>query len=186
MAGADPEPDGNHVDWCAPHNAYPAKGTDEWLVIAAETEAQWEALAEAAGLDDPRFETLAGRKAHEAELDAALGRWTSAEDKHALATRLQGLGVAAAPVMTPRDLAASPYLAARGFFTELAHPVAGRHPHIGLPFHAEETQGSARKAAPGFGEDNHWVLANLAGLSETAIEALEEAGALSTRPPLGV
>jgi crotonobetainyl-CoA:carnitine CoA-transferase CaiB-like acyl-CoA transferase len=66
------------------------------------------------------------------------------------------------------------------------HPVAGRHPHIGLPFHAEETQGGARKAAPGFGEDNHWVLAHLAGLTGAEIEALEAAGALSTRPPLGV
>ena len=60
----------------APHGAYPCAGEDRWIAIACETEAQFAALARAAGhpewAADPRFATLPARIAHQDALDSAV------------------------------------------------------------------------------------------------------------------
>ena len=60
--GADREPSGNRSDGMAPHDAFPAKGEDAWVAIAAEDDAGFAALAGAMGRPglaaDPRFATL--------------------------------------------------------------------------------------------------------------------------------
>lgn len=190
MAGEDIEPDGNHVPHMAPHNAYPAAGEDSFVAIAAVDDAAWRALAAEMGRpalgEDPRFATLQARKANEAALDAEVVDWTRDKDKHALAERLQRAGVAASAVETAADLAASPYLEARGFFTELDHREAGRHRHPGLPFHSENAAGSARTAAPPYGEGNAYALREVLGLPEEEVAALLAGGAFADVPAKGV
>ena len=191
IAGVDPEPDGNHVAHMAPHNAYAAAGEDSWIAIAAEDDAAWAALARTMGRPDlgtdPRFATLAARKRNEAELDCELiAEWTRDQDRHALAARLQDAGVAASAVNTARDLARSDYLWHRGFFTELDHAVAGLHPHPGLPFHSEVAAGSARTAAPGYGEGNRYVLSEVLKLPEAEIAEILASGAMATVPAKGM
>src|SRR5690606_27514762 len=107
IAGTDLPPDGNRHPGMAPHNAYPTLGDDSWIAIAAENDAAWAALAALIGgaVADPRFATLAGRKAAEAELDALIAAWTAPQDRHALADRLQATGIAASAVETMPDLA---------------------------------------------------------------------------------
>ena len=190
MAGVDVAPDGNHVPHMAPHNAYPAAGEDAFVAIAAESDAAWQALAAEMGRPelgtDPRFATLDARKDNEAALDALVAAWTRDKDRHALADRLQAAGIAASAVETAADLAASDYLAARGFFTELDHREAGRHPHPGLPFHSEAAAGSARTAAPAYGEGNTYVLAEVLGLPQAEVTALLAGGAFADVPAKGV
>src|SRR6266478_3537694 len=57
----------------APHGAYPCRGKDEWIAIAVQSDAQWEALAAAIGSPDwtraALFKSAEGRKANEDELD---------------------------------------------------------------------------------------------------------------------
>lgn len=182
----DSPPDGNRVSDAAPHGCYPAMGDDSWIVIAARCDQEWEALAKAMGqphlLEDPRFRDLASRKAHEDELDALIGEWTRSQDRHRLASELQALGVPAAPVNTPADLAASEYLNRRGFFTVLDHPVAGRHSHPGLPFHLSGTPLVADRPAPGFGADNRYVLSEVLGWPEDRIAAMERDGTIADIP----
>ena len=190
IAGLDVVPDGNHVAHMSPHNAYPTRGEDSWIAIAAEDNDAWAALAremerpELAG--DPRFAGLADRKRNEADLDAAIAGWTMGHDRHDLAGRLQAAGVAAFAVETAPDLVRSAYLRHRGFFTALDHPVAGRHDHPGLPFHSENAAGSARNAAPGFGEANEYVLRDVLRLPEDEIAEILASGAMADRPAPGV
>ncbi|PII37717.1 hypothetical protein T190_31835 [Sinorhizobium meliloti CCBAU 01290] len=143
--GQDPAPDGNRVSFASPHDAFPARGEDQWIVIAALDEGQWQSLCRTMGRPelsaDPRFFDLERRRVNEDELTRLIAAWTAGEDKHELAARLQAAGVAAAPVQTPRDLAEDPYLAYRGFFTELQHPDAGWHKHPGLPIHLRTLRG---------------------------------------------
>lgn len=189
MAGLDPEPDGNHVPHMSPHNAYPAAGEDSWVAIAAEDDAAWARLAALMGqpdlAGDPRFSTLAARKRNEAQIDAMIADWTRDQDKHALAARLQAAGIAASAVNTAADLARSGYLWHRGFFHELDHPEAGRHPHPGLPFHSKSAAGSARTAAPCYGEGNLYVLREVLRLSEEEIAEILDSGAMATVPAKG-
>lgn len=189
IAGVDVVPDGNHLPDMAPHNAYPARGDDSWIAIAAATDEEWRTLACIIGGEelarDERFSSLAARKRNEADLDGLISNWTRDKDRHELANRLQRAGIAAAAVETAPDLARSEYLHRRGFFTELSHPVAGRHPHPGLPFHSEIAQGSARAAAPSYGEGNEYVLREVLALPEDEIAAILDSGALANIPAQG-
>lgn len=184
--GTDPVPDGNRVPHMSPHDAFPARGEDQWVVIAAETEEQWVALCAAIGQPglaaDPRFADLAARKRNEDQLTAILCEWTSSRDKHAAARLLQYAGVAAAPVANAADVAASTYLAHRGFFTELEHPDAGRHRHPSLPIHLSRTPGSQWRAAPQFGGDNRYVLEEILALPDDEVTRVSSGEAMATVP----
>ena len=184
--GVAPVRRGNRVDWAAPHDAFPAAGDDEWIAIAATDNAAWQALCAAIGradlAADQRLADLAGRRAHEDAIGEAVAAWTRTQDKHAAAAALQACGVAAAPVQNGRDGAASPYLQARGYFTDLVHSDIGPVVQEGLPFHLAATPGSDRFAAPCLGEHTAQVLTEIGGLSAVEIAALEAAGATSAVP----
>jgi Predicted acyl-CoA transferases/carnitine dehydratase len=184
--GDDPAPNGNRVNFASPHDAFPTKGEDEWIAIAALDEAQWKqlcAVMEQPQLaDDTRFSTLARRRDNEDELTQIIAHWTIGQDKHLLAARLQAAGIAAAPVQNPKDVAEDTYLSHRGFFTELDHPDAGRHRHPGLPIHLSATPGSQRQAAPPFGWHNRYVLENILKMPPSVIAAIEASDAMATEP----
>lgn len=184
--GQDPLPNGNRVPDASPHDAFPARGDDQWIAIAATSEEQWQALCremERADLvTDPRFVSLAKRHDNEDELTALIGAWTQRHDKHELAGRLQRAGVAAAPVQTPKDVAEDPYLHHRGFFTELDHPDVGLHRHPGLPIHLSLTPGGQVRSAPTFGGHNRHVLETILHLPPEEVLRLESSGAMGTEP----
>ena len=135
--------------------------------------------------DDPRFATLAARLENQGELTTIIADWTRWRDKHETARRLQAAGVAAAPVNTPREVAASDYLEYRGFFTELEHPDAGRHRHPGLPIHLSATPGAQSTAAPPFGGHNRHVLEAILALPPEEIAAIEASDAMTDTPMAG-
>jgi len=184
--GEDPPRRGNRVTWAAPHDTFPGLGQNEWVAIAATSDAEWASLCGVIGHPelavDRRFATLPERLRNQDALVAPIAGWTSARDKHAAARALQEAGVPAAPVINARDAAQSEYLAARGFFTELTHPEAGTHRYQGLPFHLARTPGGQRRAAPCLGQDTHAILSGLLGMSDEAIAALHGAGTTSAVP----
>lgn len=181
--GENPAPRGNRVDWAVPHDAFPARGDDQWIAIAATTDAAWQALCGAMARPDlARHATLAERQAYEDEICAAVAGWAATQDKHAAAALLQSLGVAAAAVHDGGDGARSPYLAARFWFTELVHADLGPTVQEGLPMALSRTPGSNRFAAPCLGQHTQAILRDLAGLDAAAIAALDAAGATSAVP----
>ena len=107
--GVDAPRIGNRSAEFAPHGLFPAAGEDEWLALAVRDGADWEALCGAAGLgglarrDDLR--TLAGRKAAEDEIEAAVAAWSAGLDRREAARLLQERGVPAAAVETAADMA---------------------------------------------------------------------------------
>jgi len=185
-SGADPVPDGNRVTWAAPHDTFPADGDDAWVAIAETSDAEWAALCTVIGAPglatDPRFATLPERLRNQAALREPIAAWTSPRDKHAIAAALQAAGVPAAAVHTASDALASPYLRARGFYTELDHPEAGRHPYPSMPFHLSLTPGAQHRAAPCLGADTHDILRDVLGMTEADIAALDAAGTISPIP----
>jgi crotonobetainyl-CoA:carnitine CoA-transferase CaiB-like acyl-CoA transferase len=187
--GLDPSRNGNRVADAAPHDAFPCAGHESWIVIAARDDAEWAALCREMGrpdlIADPRFNALADRKRHEDELTALIAAWSSGQDRHALAERLQRAGVPAAAVQKPLDVAQDPQLAQRGYFHRLAHPDAGEHPHPGLPFRLSATPGTQRRAAPAFGQHTEEVLARIAGLSADEIAHAWAVKATATAPLQG-
>jgi len=170
----------------APHGAFPARGEDSWVTISIETESQWRALTEAMGTPpwtmDERFATPLARRKHREMLNERIAEWTAGRDRHDVARDLQERGVPAAPVLAPSDLLKDPALTAAGFFQEVDHPVAGRHPYPSFPALLDGAHPQIRRVGPMLGQDNHYVLSEILGLSDAAIALLEEDRIIGTRP----
>lgn len=180
MNGRQAPRSGNRDAGMAPHGVYPCLGEDRWVAIAVASDAEWRALARAAGqpswADDPRFIDLLSRKRHEDALDELVAGWTSRQTAHDVMQLLQGVGVAAGPVMTIRDLMEDPQMQARGFAVEIDHPEVGRRTVAGLPARFGAMPELSYAHAPCLGEHNAAVFCELLGLSSTTLQHLQETG----------
>ena len=158
---------------------------ETWLALAVEDDAQWAALqlvVDDPRLDDPTFGTAAGRKTGEAGIDAVIGEWALGLDPIEAAESLQAAGVPASAVLTPLMLTRDAHLQARGFYPEVKHPDAGRHRTTRPVWRLERRPFEGARPAPCFGQDNQEVLREVAGLTASEIEALEEVGVVSGTP----
>ncbi|WP_421992664.1 CoA transferase [Roseococcus sp.] len=171
----------------APHGAYRCAGTDRWIAIACFDQADWQALARAAGhpgwLADPRFATLESRLLHQDALDAAVTQWTVGQDAYAAMEALQKAGVAAGVCQNAEDRCErDPQLAALNWFTEVTGTKIGRWPVTELPMKLAATPpysgGLIDRGAPGYGEDNARILGEMLGYSAEQVAALAEEGVL--------
>jgi crotonobetainyl-CoA:carnitine CoA-transferase CaiB-like acyl-CoA transferase len=173
--------DGNADPDMAPHAAYPCKGEERWVTIACPDDAAFAALMlliQRPGLAaDPRFETVAGRKAHEGELDAAIAVWTATRTPAEVMAACARAGVPAGAVNDPRDLFVDPQLAHREHFVWLEHPEMGRYAADGNAFTLSGTPPEYRPA-PMLGQHTEHVLRELWGVSEERYRALRDAGVL--------
>jgi len=172
----------------APHGAYRCAGDDAWIAIACRDDADWRRLR--AVMNDPdwardvRFTDVAGRRAHEDELDRALEAWTATHERYALADRLAAAGVPAAPVQNARDrVEHDPQLRARGYFVPLVQSETGEWPQERPPFRLSASDvhpgGRIRRGPPSIGEDTRDVLMRVLGIPEAEITALAEEGVLA-------
>src|SRR5262249_41588822 len=127
---------------------------------------------------DPRFATLAGRKANEEALDALLAGWTAGFTNTELAERLQARGVPAAPALSTRELFEHAHYRARQSWAEVDHPL-GRETIYGLPFKLSRTPGAVRRAAPLLGQDNAYIYGEVLGIPPEEVDRLIGAGVIA-------
>ena len=121
---------GNTEQHVAPHDCYRAAGDDRWVVLAAEDDAQWGALARAAGHpewaeDGHPWASVVGRLREREALDRALATYAAGAEPEAIADAVQAEGGLAAPVAGPQEMLLSPQLNARGWFPTVDHPYTG-------------------------------------------------------------
>ncbi|MDP6606543.1 MAG: CoA transferase [Dehalococcoidia bacterium] len=177
------QPAGHHSLTSCPHGVYAAAGTERYVAIDVQTAEQWHALIEAVPslypFDDEQFDSLAARRVQRPQLDVALRQWCAGRDAWEVAEELRAFGVPAAALARPSDLYEDPQLSHRGFFVTLDHSVMGPTPYDGPVTHFSETPARLRKAAPTLGEDTHYVLEQLLGLSGDEISRHAAAGVLT-------
>ncbi len=178
---------GNRHATQAPHGMYPCQGEDQWVAIAVEDDRQWQALCalanEVAALREARFETQAGRKQHEAALDAMLSEWARTQDRHDVAARLCAAGIPAAPVLNALEVAADAALTERGQLVRVDHPETGPWVQAGVPARFSHTPPGVQGPAPLLGQHATEVFDRLLGMSTDAYEALYAEGITGTVPP---
>ena len=166
--GVTPERRGNRSPEMAPHGLFQCAGDDRWLALAVRNTVEWLELCRLIGRDDlaarDDLRTLAGRKASEDEIEAAIVAWTLQHDVWNATDLLQQAGVPAGPNEDIEDLVETdPSM--RGFFHEFDHPV-------GITFMAQNQpllwngERLPIRRAPFFGEHNEEVYRNELGLSE--------------------
>ncbi len=166
-------PKGNRHDTYAPHNIFRARGDDEWIAIAAETDEQWQHIAGELGIEDSEFETAAMRKRHESRLNDVIDARTRAYPKRELEGLLGGLGVPAAAVLKPSEIVSDPALRKTGHMQLLRHPETGSAWYSVLPVRFSESVLDA-SAAPLQGEHSYEVFQELLGMDEDAYASLCE------------
>lgn len=181
---------GNRHPTAAPHGAFRCRddfesvgSPDRWVAIACRTEHQWHALCAAFGhpevADDPRFATLADRKANEDELEALISSWTRDRRAEEVMELLQSHGVPCGVVQNAQDLLErDPHVAARGYYQYLDHPETGRSAYDGPVARLSGTPAYHRSPAPLLGEQTWDVCARILGLSEEEVADLLAAGVL--------
>lgn len=185
-----PERQGNRDPNAAPHGCYACRDEDTWIAIAVGDDEQWTRLVEAMGRadlgEDEDLRTLEGRLQRAAELDREIAAWTAERDAQELMVELQAAGVAAGAVQTMGDLLErDAHLAARGFYEDVDHEVAGRFKLERAGFLLEGTPGSLEgRAGPLLGQHNDHVLSEILGLSEERIDELRAKGVVGPRPGL--
>jgi crotonobetainyl-CoA:carnitine CoA-transferase CaiB-like acyl-CoA transferase len=147
----------------APVCVVPAKRDDEaWLAVAVDTDEAWRALC---GLiADPALSPawgLAERRAHEAEIEAAIGRWAADQPPEQAATRLQAAGVPAAPVLPTHELWRNPHLDASGYWAVQHRRYLGEHMTPRPTFRFDGERPALTNPAPTLGEHTAEALAGL-------------------------
>ena len=183
LAGQEQERTGNRDGRNAPHNVFRCLGEEKWAAISVETDAQFRALAQAAGnpgwFDDPRFATAQDRLQNQDALEALVQQWTADLQAADVVATLQAAGVPAAPVSDSAEVLADPHLQERGFVVPLEHPVAGTRPVTTLPWAADGRRADGLRPAPAFGQHNQWVLKELLQVSDEEYERLVSSGAVA-------
>ncbi len=169
----------------APHGAYPTRGEDRWVAIAAFTDDQWRAVATVLGrrewLDDPRFDGLSSRRANEDVLDGLMAGATAAFDGADLMARLQAAGVPAGLCQTAEDrYEKDPQLRHLDWLVELPQTELGTWPVKGFPAVLERSPafpgGMPGRSGPNYGEDTERVLSSVLGMTAAQVAALRAAG----------
>ncbi|TVP73292.1 MAG: CoA transferase [Gemmatimonadales bacterium] len=162
-SGRAPKPMGTGLGMIVPYGAFPTG--DGHLMIAAGTDALFQALCRALGLEglaeDPRLATNPGRVAHRAEVEGALARATRRLTVKALESALSSAGVPCSRVRDYGEVASDPHVLG-GIFRREAHPEIPDYRAVGPPVVTDGERPEAGRPPPSVGEHTAEILEELA------------------------
>jgi crotonobetainyl-CoA:carnitine CoA-transferase CaiB-like acyl-CoA transferase len=181
--GELPRPMGTAYKALLPYQTF-RTGTRD-LALAVGSEKLWKIFCPAIGCpeltDDPRYRTNADRARNRETLIARLQEVFLTRPYEEWEPILLDQGIPMGAINSIAQVVDHPQVIARGALVETAHPRAGKVKMVGAPVRLSETPGSVRTPAPMLGEHTDQVLREVLGLSDEAIAALREAGAIGTQ-----
>jgi crotonobetainyl-CoA:carnitine CoA-transferase CaiB-like acyl-CoA transferase len=185
LADGRPRPGrtGNRGPLGAPQGVYLCAEGSGWIALSVMDDRQWEAACEVLAVAGSVVPDDAARREQATDLDWAVGTACGNVHRDVLVAQLQAAGVPAAAVVAAEDVLGNPQLAARGYFEQVEHPVAGpvRMPGPGVRWHRRSGPMHAGPA-PTLGQHNAEVLGGLLGLSDEQLASLAEQDIIGTRP----
>jgi crotonobetainyl-CoA:carnitine CoA-transferase CaiB-like acyl-CoA transferase len=153
---------------------FPCK--DGWVSFALATNRHWRGTKRIMGNPDwaesEMFNTLEGRLANSDALEALLTEWLSHLTREEVFKRAQAEHVPSFPVNSPAEVANNPQYAARRYFVDCVHPVAGRLRIPGAPIRFSRTPWQLKRPAPRLGEHNAEILGRRLGIETAEIEQI--------------
>jgi benzylsuccinate CoA-transferase BbsF subunit len=184
-------PPGNRAHWpgaplvnnyrgpiVAPHNAYRTDpgGYNDWCVIVCHSDAEWQALVRVMGAPSwagaEKFASVAGRLAHQVELDEHIEIWSMTLGKYELTDLCQAAGVRALPVQSAEDrVEHDPQLRHREMYLSMTHPALGQHKVQNAPFKMSETPAVNHRPSPLIGQHTREIVEDLLGYSHDELRA---------------
>lgn len=173
---------GNRDVTMAPHGVFRAAGEDQWIAIAVENDAQWQALSKLIGgaaiAGTSRFATLEARQAHVDALEAIVENWTVDKTVEWLETNLRARNIPTHRVQSIYGMAADPQMRGREHLIRINHPLSGTTMIEAAPFRMSRTPAQYRFCAPPYGRDNDHVLRDILGYGNDRLEDLAQADVL--------
>ena len=173
---------GNSDTTMAPHNCYRCRDECRWVTIAVGSEEEWEGLKRTLGdpaLENEGFGDPASRWRNQARLDPIIERWTTEREAAEVVKALQAAGVAALPVNSGARISSDPQVQKLEILQSVEHPVLGERLVVRAPWTFSNASIGVRSPAPLLGEHNHYVLAEILGMSQSEIDQLETDGVLN-------
>jgi len=161
--GAVREPAGSALPGIAPSNAY--RCADGQVVIGGNGDSIFKRLMAAIGRDDlaqdPGLASNAGRVLRVAEIDAAIGAWTSERAVAQVLDALQAANVPVGRIYTARDIAQDPHYAAREMLLNVSTPDGLALTVPGVVPKLSRSPGAITRPAPQLGQDDDAILGPL-------------------------
>ncbi len=182
VSGSLPGKRENRDEAASVHGAFPCKGDDQWVAISVRTEEEWRGLVAAMG--DRAWARNAQRlgpvqrQRRMAEVEQRIAAWTRRRTPLEAMRALQARGVPAIVVNSIGGALADPHLRHRGAFQENRHPVTGLQPAYASPIAVAGVPRAVRSHAPLWGQHNGYLLREVLGLADAAVERLVESGAV--------
>ena len=158
----------------------PMECQDGYIMLSVLTDREWRDLLRLMGnpkwSQDDRFNKWLNRHLYADDINPHIREWSKTHKKDDLFRELQATALSGVPVNTAQDLVTSPQLEARGFFTEVQHPVMGKLKYPTVPYKFSKTPSKVKHAAPLLGQHNKDVYCVRLGYSEEELVKLRESG----------
>ena len=154
---------------------------DGYVVPSVQGSQPWEAVADLIGMEelhDPRFASGAGRIANGEELKALLIEGLAQWDRLPLFVASGERRLVFGMAQDAGDMVACPQLAARNFYHEVDHPVAGPATYPGMAAALSERPQRAPAPAPLLGQHNSEIYGGELGCPADKLSALRYAGVI--------
>jgi crotonobetainyl-CoA:carnitine CoA-transferase CaiB-like acyl-CoA transferase len=155
---------------------------DGWIYLCCVEEHQWKGFVEVMGNPEWAGEEIFSDRLKRGEnweaLAIFLEEYVKEQTVLDLYRKAQEKRVPFAPVSTMGDLLSSEHLKARGFFVEIAQPVAGTHKYPGAPLKYGATPWEIRLPAPTLGQHNGEIFSQRLGLSSARLGELKRTGVI--------
>ena len=164
-----------------PRNAY-RTSDGQWVCLSASTQKMAERLFRTIGradlIDDPRYRNNAERVRHAKELDQIIGTFIVQRTQTENVAFFEKAEVTIGPIYDISQIIQDPHVLERELISDYPDPDMGLFPMHHVVPRLEGTPGSVRTPAPGLGEHNRDILAEI-GVSGVRYEELLAAGVVS-------
>ena len=162
----------------------PYRTRDGYIGLLPYTNNHWLSLFRLVGRADlaehPHFSDASARARNVDEVYGVLAELVASRTTREWVELLSEGDIPFTPVMSPEDLLDDPHLRAVGFFHTMRHPHEGEIRGLGIPVGFSRTPGTIRRPAPGLGEHDEEIRAQVvaktkaAKTNESANESAEE------------
>ena len=172
---------GNDNAYVAPANIFPT-GDGHWVTFTCATQNIFERFAVLIGrpelASDPRFAKNAARVQNRKQMDAMAQEWIGARPLAEVLEKLNGAGVAAAPIYDNRQIVEDAHFIERGAVASVPDADFGSVKMPGVVPRFSATPGSIRSTGPAIGAHNAEVYGGLLGLTQDELDRLREQGVI--------
>ncbi len=147
------------------------------ITLGANDDHHFRALRELMGkpdwLADDRWDNRVYRANHLMEIAPQLDAWMKQQKKQDIYHKLAKAGIPVGPINSAEEVMNNEQYKARGYFTEVDHPVAGKYQYAGWPYRLSASPPRVFRPAPLLGQHNEEVRREIL---DQAIEGAEKPG----------